>query len=120
MTMSNKIPGTAENWESGMLGLNVAHAKQANEEETAAIERATGLNMQPISMRLPQELLGVLKEIAKYRGIGYQPMIRDLLDRWAVGEIKTILNERYNEAKRREAEVEKTPSLSGGDLRKSA
>ena len=115
--MSNKIPGSVENWESGTLGLTLEHAKRVDEEETAAIEKATGQNMQLISMRLPQELLGVLKEIAKYRGIGYQPMIRDLLDRWAAGEIKTILNERYNEAKRREAEVERTPSLVG-DLRK--
>jgi hypothetical protein len=115
--MSNKIPGTVENWENGALGLTPEHARRVAGEETAAIEKATGQNMQLISMRLSQELLAVLKEIAKYRGIGYQPMIRDLLGRWAAGEIKTILNERYNEAKRREEEVEQTPSLVG-DLRK--
>jgi CopG antitoxin of type II toxin-antitoxin system len=116
--MSNNIPGTVENWENGTLGLTLEHSNRVDGDETAAIEKATGQNMQLISMRLPQELLGVLKEIAKYRGIGYQPMIRDLLDRWAVGEIKTILNERYNEAKRREEEVEQTPPLVG-DLRKT-
>jgi vacuolar-type H+-ATPase subunit C/Vma6 len=113
--MSSKIPGTVENWENGTLGLE--HSKRIGVEETAAIEKAAGQNMQLISMRLPQELLSMLKEIATYRGIGYQPMIRDLLDRWAVGEIKTILSERYNKAKRREEEVEQTPSLVG-NLRK--
>lgn len=117
--MSNKIPGSAENWENGALGLTEEHAKRADAEESVAIDRATGNNMQLISMRLPQELLGVLKEIAKYRGIGYQPMVRDLLHRWAVGEIKSILNERLIQAQKIEAEVEKLPSLAG-DLRKMA
>ncbi|NYE27308.1 vacuolar-type H+-ATPase subunit C/Vma6 [Rhodanobacter sp. K2T2] len=117
--MGNKIPGSDANWEEGVLGLNESTAERADAEETAAIERATGTNMQPISMRLPQDLINVLKEIAKYRGIGYQPMVRDLLQRWAVGEIKTILNERLIEAQKREEEVEKLPSLAG-DLRKSA
>ncbi|OOG62056.1 hypothetical protein B0E46_13775 [Rhodanobacter sp. B04] len=117
--MGNKIPGTAENWESGELGLNEATARVASPEETAAIEQAAGLNMQPISIRLQKDLVSVLKEIARYRGIGYQPMIRDLLQRWAVGEISTILDERAVEAKRKKAEVEQNESLAG-DLRQTA
>jgi hypothetical protein len=117
--MSNKIPGTVENWESGELGLNPGQAKTASPEEVAAIEQAAGISMQLISMRMPTDLLRVLKEIAKYRGIGYQPMIRDLLDRWAVGEIKTILNERLDETQRRETEQQASAPLAG-DLRRIA
>jgi hypothetical protein len=117
--MGKKIPGTAENWESGKLGLNEATARAASPEEIAAIEQAAGLNMQPISIRLQKDLVNVLKEIARYRGIGYQPMIRDLLQRWAVGEISTILDERAREAKLKKEEVERGESLAG-DLRKIA
>lgn len=114
--MNSKIPGTVENWESGELGMNPDQAKAASSEEVAAIEQATGNSMQLISIRMPTELLRVLKEIAKYHGIGYQPMIRDLLDRWAVGEIKTILTERLGETQRRETEQQKSAPLVG-DLR---
>lgn len=117
--MTHKIKGTAENWESGELGLNPGSAQRVSVEETAAIEKATGLNMQLISIRMPADLLRVLKEIAKYRGIGYQPMIRDLLDRWAVGELKTILNERLEEAQKRESEQQSSKPLVG-ELRRSA
>ncbi|MGA0587902.1 hypothetical protein ACO2Q2_12345 [Dyella sp. KRB-257] len=117
--MDKKIPGTAENWESGKLGLNEATARIASPEEIAAIEQAVGLNMQPISIRLQKDLVNVLKEIARYRGIGYQPMIRDLLQRWAVGEISTILDERAREAKLKKEEIERGESLAG-DLRKIA
>jgi hypothetical protein len=117
--MGNKIPGTVENWENGKLGLNPDQAKAASPEEVAAIEQAAGVSMQLISMRMPTDLLRVLKEIAKYRGIGYQPMIRDLLDRWAVGEIKTILNERLEETEKRETEQQASTPLAG-DLRRTA
>ncbi|EIL96728.1 hypothetical protein RHOFW104T7_01290 [Rhodanobacter thiooxydans] len=119
MNVTHKIKGTAENWESGELGLDTKHAQRVSEEEAAAVEKATGLNMQLISIRMPADLLRVLKEIAKYRGIGYQPMIRDLLDRWAVGEIKTILNERLEDAKKRESEQQASTPLVG-DLRHTA
>ncbi len=117
--MGNPIPGSAENWERGELGLNRASARAASPEETAAITQAAGLNMQPISIRLPKDLVSVLKEIADYRGVGYQPMIRDLLQRWATGEISTILDERAMDAKRKKAEIEQNESLAG-DLRKFA
>ncbi|MDF3980737.1 hypothetical protein P3W24_01740 [Luteibacter sp. PPL201] len=117
--MSKKIPVSAENWENGVLGNAAKHARQVNREDALAIAQAAGVNMQPISIRLPKHLLGVLKEIAKYHGVGYQPMIRDLLERWATGEIKTILADRLEHAERREKEFSETPSLAG-DLRRQA
>ncbi|MDY1548362.1 hypothetical protein [Luteibacter sahnii] len=117
--MSKKIPGSAENWENGVLGNVAKHAHQVSREDALAIAQAAGVNMQPISIRLPQHLLGVLKEIAKYHGVGYQPMIRDLLERWATGEIKTILADRLEYAEQREKEFSETPSLAG-DLRRQA
>lgn len=115
----SKIKGTADNWESGKLGTSAEHAVAATAEEADAIRKATGLNMQLISMRLPQDLLTLLKEIAAYHGVGYQPMVRDLLHRWAAGEIRTILETRLKEAKKKKTEIDKVEGLAG-DLRQIA
>jgi hypothetical protein len=117
--MSKKIPGSVENWENGVLGLDAERAVRVSDAEAQAIAKAAGLNMQLISMRMPHDLINMLKEIAKYHGIGYQPMIRDLLERWAIGEIRTILDQRLEEANKKAAEAEKSESLVGG-LRKLA
>ena len=115
----SKIRGSADNWERGKLGTSVENAVAATVEETDAINKAVGLNMQLISMRLPHDLLTMLKEIARYHGVGYQPMVRDLLHRWAVGEIRTILEARLKETKKLKTEIDKVESLAG-DLRKTA
>lgn len=96
----SKIRSSAENWQTGKLGLNHETAVVAGAKETAAIERAVG--MQLISMRLPKTLIGTLKEIANHYGIGYQPMVRDLLMRFARSEIKIILAARLEEARKAE------------------
>lgn len=95
----NKIRGSAENWENGKLGVSRETAVLASKEETAAIERAA-VGMQLVSMRLPKSLIGMLKEIAKHHGIGYQPMVRDLLTRFATSEIKIILAARLEAARK--------------------
>lgn len=107
-----KIQGSAENWENGKLGTSPEHAVRVPDEEAAAIDKAAGHGMQLISMRMPKDLIDTLKEIARYRGVGYQPMVRDLLKRWAVGEIKTILEERLKDAERRESECDKLEPLA--------
>jgi len=93
-----KTRGSAENWEAGKLGLSHETAVVSSPEETAAVERALG--MQLISMRLPKALIDMLKEIAKHHGIGYQPMVRDLLTRFAKSEIKIILAARLEAARK--------------------
>ena len=104
-------------WESGELGMSEEHVRVATPEEMAEIDEALGLQM--ISIRLQKGLLEALKEIAKYHGIGYQPMIRDLLERWAVGEIKSILETRLKENEKRARAVAENAPLAG-ELRKRA
>lgn len=117
--MSRKIPNTAENWENGSLGLNPSAARVVLKQEAAAVEQAIGLNMHAISIRLPQDLIGTLKEIAAYRGVGYQPMVRDLLQRWAAEELKSMLAERLEDAKRR-ADEYAGPAVVSRDLERTA
>jgi len=67
-------------------------------DEAEKIDEAVGLQM--ISIRLERALLSNLKLIAKHHGVGYQPLIRDLLNRFARSELRNILHEL--ESKRKE------------------
>ncbi|MDP1697745.1 MAG: hypothetical protein Q8L45_08180 [Xanthomonadaceae bacterium] len=82
-------------WENGTLGRDEAHVMALDAKTSRETDDATGLQM--ISIRLEKSLLRDLKEIAAQHGIGYQPMVRDLLHRFATAEIKTLLQERLRE-----------------------
>lgn len=82
-----------------MVGMSEAHAAVAPAELSVGLDDALGL--QPISIRLQRDLLDNLKALAQLNGIGYQPLIRQVLTRWVDCEMKQILRERL--AKRREA-----------------
>jgi len=67
----------------------------------AEIEAAFELQM--ISIRLQKALISELKFIADYRGIGYQPLMRDVLRRFTRAEMIQIANELQEQKKAREA-----------------
>ena len=67
------------------------HVSVVSAEEELAIDGA--LKLQMISIRLQKGLLNDLKMIAEYHKIGYQPLIRDLLNRFAKSEKHNILCE---------------------------
>lgn len=75
-------------WESGKLGRSGEHVVVASPEVEAALDEALGL--QPISVRLQQSLIKDLKLIARYHGIGYQPLMRDALHRFARFELRAM------------------------------
>ena len=85
----SKTPNDA--WESGEFGLEEAYIKVTNAAEAAVIDDALDLKM--ISIRLQNDLIKKLKLIARYHGIGYQPLIRDLLQRFARSELIQIATE---------------------------
>lgn len=118
MTMTN-LPRNSEPtefespdpWETGELGRSLEHAVSSPPEESRAVDEALGLQL--ISIRLQKSLIATLKQIAAYHGIGYQPMIRDLLNRFAASEIQQILQTQLIEAQRRaEAFDEETTAVS--------
>lgn len=88
MENPEQIEGTPQAWESGALGRDAAHAKRAPKELEQKIDDALGL--QAISIRLNKELIEDFKFIAKFHGIGYQPLMRDALKRFAEAEYKRI------------------------------
>lgn len=90
MTKAKK-PGSAEAWNSGELGENANSAKVASAETTQAINDALGLQM--ISIRLPKSVIEDFKVIAQIEGVGYQPLMRTALVRFAECEAKRVMRE---------------------------
>ncbi|WP_417567405.1 hypothetical protein [Marinobacter sp.] len=90
-----KIEGTPEAWENGSLGSDEEYVRVSNNLDDAALNEAAWL--QPISIRLQKSLIEDFKMIAEINGIGYQPLIRQVLKRFADVEKKRILRERAAE-----------------------
>ena len=64
----------------------------AKDQLDKSIDDALGL--QPISIRLQKDLIENLKGLAQLNGLGYQPLIRQLLTRWVDSELKHVLKEK--------------------------
>lgn len=95
-----RIKDTPEAWDDRSLGADEAHVGVAGPEHEAALDEA--LSLQSISIRLPKELINQYKLIAHFHGVGYQPLMRDVLVRFVPGAIREILE--AEEAKAKAAE----------------
>ncbi|WP_129136365.1 hypothetical protein [Luteimonas sp. YGD11-2] len=78
-------------WDTGELGLSVEHARPTTKEHAVAVDDALGLQL--ISIRLPKRLIDDLKLIAGDEGLGYQPLIRRVLMRFAAAEFRSRAHE---------------------------
>lgn len=83
-------------WESGLMGRDSTHASRASVELEAEVDRA--LAMKLVTIRLPEPMIDALKSIASFHGIGYQPMVRDLLTRFIDSEVPAILSQMHSDA----------------------
>ena len=106
-----KIEDTAEAWEQRALGAEEEFVAVAEADEDA-IDRAVGLQM--ISIRLPRQLIDDYKMLAEIEGMGYQPLMRQVLVRFMEGEHRRIANKALAEMKRQmeaeaRAEARKAP-----------
>jgi predicted DNA binding CopG/RHH family protein len=88
---NNKPQSSAEDWETGRLGQSAEFAVAVSEEECSQIDDS--MNLKPISIRLEPDLLNALKLIANVQGLGYQPLIRRVLKRFANAELKIIADQ---------------------------
>jgi hypothetical protein len=87
-------------WDEGALGRDENHVRRSSSEREQSVDEALALQM--ISIRMPKELIEQLKFIANYHGIGYQPLMRDILCRWARTEMFNIAEQMQKELKTRE------------------
>lgn len=88
--MSDKIKSTPEAWESGELGQDEKYVKKADVDESTLEE---SLELQMISIRLQKSLIDDLKNFAQLEELGYQPLIKRVLQRFVDGEKKRIANQ---------------------------
>ena len=85
------IASSDDTWDSRELGSSEAHVKVSDDLSEMDINDA--LELHPISIRLNKSLIEDLKMIADLHGLGYQPLIRQVLTRFADCEKKRILQE---------------------------
>lgn len=90
MTEREKILGTTEAWESETLGADEKHVRVASQETSKQVDEALGLQL--ISIRLDKSLIESFKILGAFHNIGYQPLMRDALKRFADGEMKAIVS----------------------------
>ncbi|MBY0578757.1 MAG: BrnA antitoxin family protein [Burkholderiales bacterium] len=90
MSNKEKVLGTDEAWESGQLGSDGQYASLAAPEISPQVDDALGLQM--ISIRLDKSLIESFKILGSFHGVGYQPLMRDALKRFAESEMKAIVS----------------------------
>lgn len=83
-----KVKDTNEAWESRELGADEAHVEVADQVQEDALNAS--LELQSISIRLPKQLIEHYKLIAHFHGVGYQPLMRDVMTRFVPGALKEI------------------------------
>ena len=104
---NSKIHGSDDDWDSGKLGRDEKYVKLADPDLAKKIDGA--LDLHAISIRLQKSLIDDFKSVATIHGIGYQPLMRQVLKRFVDSEKKRILRERAQEIK---GAMEKASPLS--------
>ena len=99
----NKDNADVEIWESGDLGRSEEFVKKSTYNGNKIDEQ---LELQMISIRLQKNLIEDLKDIAMLNGIGYQPLIKQILKRFDDAEKKQILREKALEQRNLDNNVE--------------
>lgn len=102
MSTAKKIPGTEAVWNDRTLGAEEEYAALAPKELQQEVDES--LAMQMISIRLPKQIISLFKALAQIEGIGYQPMMREALTRFAESEARYVVLEKASEEKRQKEE----------------
>lgn len=93
-----RIEQSADDWgPAGKFGNDPEHVVHAEESKNTDVL----LGLHPISIRLPKELVRDLKAISQLNGMGYQPLIRVVCQRFVDAEKRAILRD---QAERRQQE----------------
>ena len=79
------------------------YVARAPAEIEKQVDEALGLKL--ISIRLPNDLIEAFKFLAEIEGCGYQPLMRDVLKRYANAELKMLARDIKNEDIKRAKEL---------------
>lgn len=100
---TKKIDSTDEAWDERVLGASEDHVVVAGDEHAVALDRSLGL--QSISIRLPKQMIDQFKLIAHFHGVGYQPLMRDVMARFIPNALREILEAERTKAEKSQSEL---------------
>nr|WP_324258296.1 hypothetical protein [Cellvibrio fontiphilus] len=80
-----------EEWDNGTYGTSAEHAQISTAIDEESLNES--LALQSINIRMPKDLLDDLKRIATINGIGYQPLMKQVLQRFVTCEMKQMLRD---------------------------
>lgn len=103
MTKTKKIQGTAEAWESGKLGCDEKYASLSEELTTDMFNELS--ESKSISIRLKESMIDDLKFFADLEDLGYQTLIKNLLQRFINCEYKKLARDLASEKAKDKAEL---------------
>ncbi|MGQ6231495.1 hypothetical protein ACUNFK_27215 [Serratia sp. IR-2025] len=109
MKTNSEFARDAQKWDDRELGASDDHVEVASMAEMTAFNDA--LSLQAISIRLQKNLVSDLKSIAESYGIGYQPMVRDLLQRFVIAEKKQNLRKQLAKLNEQEEKHQQEDTL---------
>lgn len=104
------IPASDEAWDDETLGADANSMKVADKATESAVDEASGTQL--ISIRMQKSMIDSFKAIAAAnKGIGYQTLMKQILQRFIDGEMKRVWNEHIAEqvAARRASKEESGP-----------
>ena len=108
MNAKARITPTEEPWEDRTVGSEEQFVEVAP-DINAAVDAA--LDLHPISIRLQKNLIDNLKALSHLHGLGYQPLIRQILTRWVDSEVKVMIAQRVNERVEKPTQEPKKTSI---------
>jgi hypothetical protein len=118
MDDKTKIPASDEVWDEGGLGTDEKFVKVAEEDLEKRVDESLGLQL--ISIRLQKSLIDDFKYIAELNNIGYQTLMRQILQRFADGEKNRILREKACDAKQERLRLQEQQRARGSSQGKKA
>jgi len=100
------IPSSDEAWDDRTLGADVNHVKLSDDERTARIDESVGTQL--ISIRLQKTLIEDFKMMAALNnGMGYQTLMKQILQRFVDSEKNRMWNEMLSEEIKKLQEINK-------------
>jgi uncharacterized protein (DUF4415 family) len=90
------IPASDEAWDDEILGADPESMKVADKNTAASLDEAAGTQL--ISIRMQKSMVDAFKAIAAAnKGIGYQTLMKQILQRFIEGEMKRVWNQHLAE-----------------------
>ncbi|MDF2819324.1 MAG: hypothetical protein K0S73_3264 [Stenotrophomonas rhizophila] len=105
-------------WDDGEYGRSEEHVAVAPQSVHEEFDKAMAMKL--VSIRLPETLIEGLKMIAAHHGIAYQPMIRDLLTRFARSEVSQIVADLDSRMREAQEADESSPPVDSFMQRRTA